>query len=181
MIRIFKKSFKYFIFPLVIVLLIGCDKKSLGNKPTAENGNNSIIRENKIEFKFNFIGADMGYVGIGVYYDGSEKDLKELISELDKVKQGGSYEAKFNIELEYENLIISFDPPKDKEKLYINYDEYDKGEKKTYTIEANPGEKSYDSLINIYEKTLNYNGLSPEIIEKAYNENFSLNNLNNLK
>ena len=177
MIRIFKKTFKYFIFPLVIVLLIGCDKKSSVNKPTAEIGNNSIISENKIEFKFNFIGSDMGYIGMGVYYDGSEKDFKELISELDKVKKDGSYEAKFNIELVYENLILSFDTPKDKEKLYINYDEYDKGEKKTYIIEANPGDRSYDAMMNIYEKALKDNGLSPETIEKAYNDNFSLNNL----
>ncbi|WP_300409190.1 hypothetical protein [Lagierella sp.] len=158
-------------------MLIGCDKKSSVDKPTAEIGNNRIISENKIEFKFNFIGADMGYIGMGVYYDGSEKDLKELISELDKVKKDGSYEAKFNIELVYENLILSFDPPKDKEKLYINYDEYDKGEKETYIIEANPGDKSYESMMNIYEKALKDNGLSPEAIEKAYDENFSLNNL----
>ena len=56
-------------------------------------------------------------------------------------------------------------------------EEYDNGDKKLSCAEIKKGDKAYELIVKIYENTLKSSELSPEIIQKAYDENFSLNNL----
>ena len=56
-------------------------------------------------------------------------------------------------------------------------EEYNNGEKKQGSAELKKGDKAYELIVKIYKSALKSSELSPEIIQKAYDENFSLNNL----
>ncbi len=131
----------------------------------------------KDELRFNFLGAEQGYIGFELFYEGHEDDVKDLFEELDKVKVDNYYKFIGNTTLIHENKSINFDFPTDSEELAINIEEYDNGEKKQSCAKLKKGDKGFELITKIYESALESSGLSPEIIQKAYDENFSLNNL----
>ena len=131
----------------------------------------------KDELRFNFLGAEQGYIGFELFYEGHEGDVEDLFEELDKVKEDDQYEFMGYITLIHENKSINFDFPTDSEELAINIEEYDNGEKKLSCAALKKGDKGFELVKKIYESALESSGLSPEIIQKAYDENFSLNNL----
>ena len=131
----------------------------------------------KDELRFNFLGAEQGYIGFDLFYEGHEDDVEELFEELDKVKEDDHYEFIGHTTLIHENKSINFDFPTDSEELVLNMEEYDNGERKSSCAELKKGDKAYELIVKIYENTLKSSELSQEIIQKAYNENFSLNNL----
>lgn len=149
---------------------------------TTENLNNtdskiSTDEIRKDELRFNFLGAEQGYIGFDLFYEGHERDVEELFEELDKVKEDNHYKCIGYTTLIHENKSINFDFPTDSEELAINMEEYENGEKKLSCAELKKGDKAYELIVKIYESALKSSGLSPEIIQKAYDENFSLNNL----
>ncbi|WP_237037126.1 hypothetical protein [Mediannikoviicoccus vaginalis] len=131
----------------------------------------------KDELRFNFLGAEQGYIGFELFYEGHEDDVKDLFEELDKVKVNNHYKFIGNTTLVHENKSINFDFPTDSEELAINIEEYEDGEKKQSCAALKKGDKGFELITKIYESALESSGLSPEIIQKAYDENFSLNNL----
>ena len=131
----------------------------------------------KDELRFNFLGAEQGYIGFELFYEGHEDDVEDLFEELDKVKEDNHYEFFGYTTLIHENKSINFDFPTDSEELAINIEEYDNGEKKQSCAALKKGDKGFELIKKIYESALESSGLSPEIIQKAYDENFSLNNL----
>ena len=131
----------------------------------------------KDELRFNFLGAEQGYIGFELFYEGHEDDVKDLFEELDKVKVNNHYKFIGNTTLIHENKSINFDFPTDSEELAINIEEYDNGERISSCAELKKEDKGFELITKIYESALESSGLSPEIIQKAYDENFSLNNL----
>ena len=131
----------------------------------------------KDELRFNYLGAEQGYIGFELFYEGHESNVEDLFQELDKVKEDDQYEFMGYITLIHENKSINFDFPTDSEELAINIEEYDNGEKKLSCAALKKGDKAYELVTKIYESALESSELSPGIIEKAYDENFSLNNL----
>ena len=129
------------------------------------------------ELRFNFLGAEQGYIGFELFYEGHEDDVEDLFQELDKVKEDDQYEFMGYITLIHENKSINFDFPTDSEELAINIEEYEDGEKKQSCAKLKKDDKGFELVKKIYESALESSGLSPEIIQKAYDENFSLNNL----
>ena len=131
----------------------------------------------KDELRFNFLGAEQGYIGFELFYEGHEDDVKDLFEELNKVKVNNHYKFIGNTTLIHENKSINFDFPTDSEELAINIEEYDNGERISSCAELKKEDKGFELITKIYESALESSGLSPEIIQKAYDENFSLNNL----
>lgn len=131
----------------------------------------------KDELRFNFLGAEQGHIGFDLFYEGHEGDVEDLFEELDNVKEDNYYKFIGNTTLIHENKSINFDFPTDSEELAINIEEYDNGEKKSSCAVLKKGDKGFELVKKIYESALESSELSPEIIEKAYDENFSLNNL----
>ena len=131
----------------------------------------------KDELRLNFLGAEQGHIGFDLFYEGHEDDVEELFEELDKVKVDNHYEFFGYTTLIHENKSINFDFPKDGEELVLNMEEYDNGERKSSCAELKKGDRAYELIVKIYESALESSELSPEIIQKAYDENFSLNNL----
>ena len=146
------------------------DVSSMESKITSEG-----IR--KDELRLNFLGAEQGYIGFELFYEGHEGDVKDLFEELDKVKEDNHYEFIGYTTLIHENKSINFNFPTDGEELVLNMEEYDNGERKSSCAELKKGDKAYELIVKIYESALKSSELSPEIIQKAYDENFSLNNL----
>ncbi len=131
----------------------------------------------KDELRLNFLGAEQGHIGFNLFYEGHEDDVGELFEELDKVKVDNHYKCIGYITLIHKNKSINFDFPKDDEELAINIEEYENGEKKLSCAALKKGDKGFELVTKIYESALESSELSPEIIQKAYDENFSLNNL----
>ena len=131
----------------------------------------------KDELRFNFLGAEQGHIGFNLFYEGHEDDVKDLFEELDKVKVDNHYEFFGYTTLIHENKSINFDFPTDGEDLALNMEEFDNGERKSSCAELKKGDKAYQLIVKVYESALKSSELSPEIIQKAYDENFSLNNL----
>ena len=131
----------------------------------------------KDELRFNFLGAEQGHIGFDLFYEGHEGDVEDLFEELDNVKKDNQYEFMGYITLIHENKSINFNFPTDSEELSINIEEFDNGEKKSSCAVLKKGDKGFELVKKIYESALESSELSPEIIEKAYDENFSLNNL----
>ena len=131
----------------------------------------------KDELRLNFLGAEQGHIGFELFYEGHEGDVKDLFEELDKVKVDNHYEFFGYTTLIHENKSINFDFPKDGEELVLNMEEYDNGERKSSCAALKKGDRAYELIVKIYESALESSELSPEIIQKAYDENFSLNNL----
>lgn len=149
---------------------------------TTENLNNTDSKIStdgirKDELRLNYLGAEQGHIGFNLFYEGHEDDVGELFEELDKVKVDNHYKCIGYITLIHKNKSINFDFPKDAEELAINMEEYDNGDKKLSCAELKKGDKGFELVTKIYESALESSELSPEIIEKAYDENFSLNNL----
>ena len=131
----------------------------------------------KDELRFNFLGAEQGYIGFDLFYEGHEDDVEELFEELDKVKVDNHYEFFGYTTLIHENKSINFDFPTDGKDLALNMEEYNNGERKSSCAELKKGDRAYELIVKIYESALESSELSPEIIQKAYDEKFSLNNL----
>lgn len=131
----------------------------------------------KDELRFNYLGAKQGYIGFDLFYEGHEGDVENLFEELDNVKEDNYYKFIGNTTLIHENKSINFDFPIDGEELVLNMEEYDNGERKSSCAELKKGDKGFELVKKIYESALESSGLSPEIIQKAYDENFSLDNL----
>ena len=131
----------------------------------------------KDELRFNYLGAEQGYIGLELFYEGHERDVEDLFEELDNVKEDNYYKFIGNTTLIHENKSINFNFPTDSEELSINIEEFDNGEKKQSCAALKKGDKGFELVKKIYESALESSELSPEIIEKAYDENFSLNNL----
>ena len=154
-------------------------KDSVSTTEDVSNIDSKIASEGirKDELRFNFLGAEQGHIGFNLFYEGHEDDVENLFEELDKVKVDNHYRFIGNTTLIHENKSINFDFPKDAEELAINMEEYDNGDKKLSCAELKKGDKAYELIVKIYKSALKSSELSPEIIQKAYDENFSLNNL----
>ena len=177
-------------FLILLMIFTSCNKdvnkvdtsNSKGAVNTTEDVSNTeskITSEGirKDELRFNYLGAEQGYIGFELFYEGHEDDVKDLFEELDKVKVNNHYKFIGNTTLIHENKSINFDFPTDSEELAINIEEYDNGEKKQSCAALKKDDKGFELVKKIYESALESSGLSPEIIQKAYDENFSLNNL----
>ena len=175
---------------LLMVVFTSCNKnvnkvdtsssKDVVNTTEDVSATDSKISTEKIrkdELRFNFLGAEQGYIGFELFYEGHEDDVEDLFEELDKVKVNNHYKFIGHTTLIHENKSINFDFPTDSEELAINIEEYDNGEKKLSCAALKKGDKGFELVKKIYESALESSGLSPEIIQKAYDENFSLNNL----
>ena len=154
-------------------------KSSVSTTEDVSNTDSKVSSESirKDELRLNFLGAEQGYIGFDLFYEGHERDVEELFEELDKVKEDNHYKCIGYTTLIHENKSINFDFPKDGEELAINIEEYENGEKKLSCAALKKGDKAYELIVKIYESALKSSELSPEIIQKAYDENFSLNNL----
>ena len=154
-------------------------KDGVNTTEDASNTDSKISTEKirKDELRFNFLGAEQGYIGFNLFYEGHEDDVKDLFEELDKVKVDNHYEFIGHTTLIHENKSINFNFPIDGEELVLNMEEYDNGERKSSCAELKKGDKGFELVKKIYESALESAELSPEIIQKAYDENFSLNNL----
>ena len=175
---------------LLMVVFTSCNKnvnkvdtsssKDVVNTTEDVSATDSKISTEKIrkdELRFNFLGAEQGYIGFELFYEGHEDDVKDLFEELDKVKVDNHYKFIGNTNLIHENKSINFNFPIDGEELGLNMEEYDNGERKSSCAELKKGDRAYELIVKIYENALKSSELSPEIIQKAYDENFSLNNL----
>ena len=184
------KKFSIGFLILLIMVFTSCNKdvnkvdtsNSKSSVSTTENLNNtdskiSTEEIRKDELRFNFLGAEQGHIGFNLFYEGHEDDVENLFEELDKVKVDNYYKFIGNTTLIHENKSINFDFPTDSEELAINMEEFDNGEKKQSCAALKKGDKGFELVTKIYESVLESSELSPEIIEKAYDENFSLNNL----
>lgn len=154
-------------------------KSSVSTTENLNNTDSKISTEGirKDELRFNFLGAEQGYIGFDLFYEGHEDDVEDLFQELDKVKVDNHYEFFGYTTLIHKNKSINFDFPTDSEELAINIEEYENGEKKLSCAALKKGDRAYELITKIYESALKSSELSPEIIQKAYDEKFSLNNL----
>lgn len=154
-------------------------KDAVNTTEDVSNADSKISSEEigKDELRLNYLGAEQGYIGFELFYEGHEDDVKDLFEELDKVKVNNHYEFMGYITLIHENKSINFDFPNDGEEFCLNMEEFDNGERKSSCAELKKGDRAYELIVKIYESALESSGLSPEIIQKAYDENFSLNNL----
>ena len=175
---------------LLMVVFTSCNKNvnkvdtssSKDGINTTENVSNvdskiSTEEIRKDELRFNYLGAERGYIGFELFYEGHEDDMKDLFEELDKVKVDDHYKLIGYTTLVHENKSINFNFPNDGEELGLNMEEFDNGERKSSCAELKKGDRAYELIVKIYENALKSSELSPEIIQKAYDENFSLNNL----
>ena len=178
------KKFSIGFLILLMVVFTSCNKDA-NNVDTSNSKGSVSTTDSKIsteeirkdELRFNYLGAERGYIGFELFYEGHEDDMKDLFEELDKVKVNNHYKLIGNTTLIHENKSINFDFPTDSEELAINIEEYDNGERISSCAELKKGDKGFELITKIYESALESSGLSPEIIQKAYDENFSLNNL----
>ena len=95
----------------------------------------------KDELRLNFLGAEQGYIGFELFYEGHEDDVKDLFEELDKVKEDNHYEFFGYTTLIHENKSINFDFPIDGKDLALNMEEYNNGEKKQGSAELKKGDE----------------------------------------
>ena len=97
-------------------------KDGINTTENVSNADSKISTEEirKDELRFNYLGAEQGYIGFELFYEGHEDDVEDLFQELDKVKEDDQYKFMGYITLIHENKSINFDFPTDSEELAIN-------------------------------------------------------------